>query len=117
FIPSEPEPEPEPVRPPHTATTRSLLIVAAPIGATVQDRGRPGQLGRGLPPSGPLDPEALAAANEAAGNAPDAAAVEVPLGALEVEARGGPAVISADGEPAVTLAEGERFRVTEGARA
>jgi biotin-dependent carboxylase-like uncharacterized protein len=97
--------------------SRGLLVVSAPACATVQDRGRPGQLGRGIPPSGPLDAEAFAAANAAVGNAPGAAAVEVPLGALEVEARGGSARISVDGEPPRTLAEGERFRVVETERA
>jgi KipI family sensor histidine kinase inhibitor len=99
------------------APARGLLIVAAPVCATVQDRGRPGQLGRGIPPSGPLDAEAFAAANVAAGNPIGAAAVEVPQGSLEVEARGGPAVVSVDGEPPVRLAEGERFRVVETDRA
>jgi len=97
--------------------SRGLLVVAAPACATVQDRGRPGQLGRGIPPSGPLDPETFAAANLAVGNDPGAAAIEVPLGALEVEARGGPQVVSVDGAPAVRLAEGERLRVTETERA
>jgi biotin-dependent carboxylase-like uncharacterized protein len=99
------------------APSRALLVVAAPACATVQDRGRVGQLGRGIPPSGPLDAEAFAAANAAAGNPAGAAAVEVPQGSLEVEARGGPVVVSVDGEPAVRLAEGERFRVAENARA
>jgi biotin-dependent carboxylase-like uncharacterized protein len=99
------------------APARGLLVVAAPACATVQDRGRPGQLGRGIPPSGPLDAEALAAANAAAGNAASAAAVEVPQGSLEVEARGGPVLVSIDGEDAVRLAEGERLRVVESDRA
>ncbi len=99
------------------APSRGLLVIAAPACATVQDRGRPGQLGRGVPASGPLDPEALAAANAAVGNAPGDAAVEVPLGAFEVEARGDALVVSIDGEPAVGLADGERLRVTETDRA
>jgi KipI family sensor histidine kinase inhibitor len=97
--------------------TRGLLVIAAPACATVQDRGRLGLLGRGMPPSGPLDEEAFLAANLACGNASSAALVEVPLGALEVEARGGPVVIAIDGLPAVRLAEGERFRVSERDRA
>jgi KipI family sensor histidine kinase inhibitor len=109
-----PRPPTPPVEP---IPSQGLLVITAPACATVQDRGRPGQLGRGVPPSGPLDPEALAAANAAVGNAADAAAVEVPLGALEVEAKGGPLVVSIDGEPAVRLADGERLRVTETDRA
>ncbi len=95
----------------------ALLVVAAPACATVQDGGRRGQLGRGIPPSGPLDPEAFAAANAALGNDPRAAAVEVPLGTLEVEGRGGPVVVSIDGATPVRLAEGERLRVPETDRA
>ena len=74
-------------------------------------------MGRGLPPSGPLDHDTFAAANSASGNDEGAAAIEVPLGALEVEARGGPVVVSIDGAPAVRLAEGERLRVAESDRA
>jgi biotin-dependent carboxylase-like uncharacterized protein len=94
-----------------------LLVIAAPACATVQDCGRPGQLGRGIPPSGPLDAEGFAAANAAVGNSSGEAAIEIPLGTLEVEARGGAVTISVDGEPAARLAEGERFRVRETDRA
>ena len=97
-------------------SSRALVVEAAPAGATVQDCGRPGQLARGLPPSGPLDPETHVAANEAVGNPPDAAAIEVPLGALVVRARG-EAWISVDGAAPVHLADGESLRVDEGPRA
>lgn len=112
-------PPPAPAAGPPTPlpVAKGLLIVAAPACATVQDRGRPGQLGRGIPPSGPLDPETFAAANAAVGNEPGAAAVEVPLGAIEVEARGAPQRLSVNGGPAVRLAEGERLRVAESERA
>jgi biotin-dependent carboxylase-like uncharacterized protein len=110
LLAKEPGAPPAPLRP-------GLRVIAAPACATVQDRGRPGQLGRGIPPSGPLDPEAFAAANAAVGNAAGEAAIEVPLGSLEVEARGGAVVISIDGEKAMRLAEGERCRVTETDRA
>ena len=94
-----------------------LVVIAAPACATVQDRGRAGQLGRGIPPSGPLDVETFAAANVAVGNRAGAAAIEVPLGALEVEARGLEVLVSIDGQPAIRLHDGERLRVPEGARA
>jgi KipI family sensor histidine kinase inhibitor len=120
FVPRESppaaSPSPEPIAAAPSAGP-ALLVTAALAPATVQDRGRIGQLGRGIPPSGPLDPEMLGAANIAAGNDPGAAAIEVPLGSLEVEARGGAAVVSIDGEPAVRLAEGERLRVPAGDRA
>lgn len=94
-----------------------LLVLAAPACATVQDGGRAGQLGRGIPPSGPLDGETFAAANRAIGNWPGAAAIEVPLGALEVEARGGEVLVSIDGEAPVWLHDGERLRVAASERA
>ncbi|APR85233.1 Allophanate hydrolase 2 subunit 1 [Minicystis rosea] len=94
-----------------------LVVVSAPALATVQDRGRLGQLGRGLPPAGPLDPITFDAANAAVGNVAGAAAIEVPLGSLEVEARGVDALVSIDGEPAVTLRDGERLRVPAAERA
>jgi biotin-dependent carboxylase-like uncharacterized protein len=94
----------------------ALRVVAAPACATIQDRGRPGRLGVGLPPSGPLDPEAHARANRAAGNAPGAAAIEIPLGALEVEALRS-IELSVDGEPPRRLAPGERLRVPACGRA
>ncbi|HVK63736.1 MAG TPA: carboxyltransferase domain-containing protein [Polyangium sp.] len=101
---------------PNEQSTRALVVEAAPACATVQDGGRAGQLARGLPPSGPLDPETHAAANEAVGNPPDAAAIEVPLGALLVRAQGD-VWISVDGAAPIHLAEGESFRVEEGPRA
>ncbi|MDI1476913.1 5-oxoprolinase subunit PxpB [Polyangium sp. y55x31] len=101
---------------PNEQSTRALVVEAAPACATVQDGGRAGQLARGLPPSGPLDPQTHAAANEAVGNTPNAAAIEVPLGALVVRARGD-VCISVDGAAPVRLADGESFRVEEGPRA
>jgi KipI family sensor histidine kinase inhibitor len=94
----------------------ALVVVTAPACATIQDRGRPGLLGKGLPASGALDPSGLEAANRAVGNAPHEAAIEVPLGALEVIARGR-VTISIDGEPALTLAEGDRVIVAAGSAA
>ena len=88
---------------------------AAP-GCSVQDGGRPGRLAAGLPPSGPLDAAAHAAANLAVGNAPDAASIEVPLGALTVCARSDMRV-SIDGEPPVALAAGATLEVPACARA
>ncbi len=97
-------------------SARALIVEAAPACATVQDGGRAGQLARGLPPSGPLDPETFAAANAAVGNTPDAAAIEVPLGALLVRARGDLS-ISVDGAAPFRLADGESFRMGEETRA
>jgi biotin-dependent carboxylase-like uncharacterized protein len=46
---------------------------------TVQDRGRPGQLALGIPPSGPVDAEAFLLANRLVGNDDGAAALECTL--------------------------------------
>jgi biotin-dependent carboxylase-like uncharacterized protein len=59
-----------------------VRIVLAPPGTTVQDGGRSGWLHAGVPPSGPSDATAHAAANLAVGNRPAAASLEIPLGAL-----------------------------------
>lgn len=88
----------------------ALLVVRAPPLATVQDRGRRGRLAEGLPPSGALDPEGAARANAALGNEPDAAVIEVPLGALEVEATA-PIGSSVDGGAPRRLVAGERLVV------
>jgi KipI family sensor histidine kinase inhibitor len=113
FIPSAPEPAAPPERGRAAGAGGSgaaLEVLAAPACATIQDAGRPGQLARGLPPSGPLDAETHAAANTAAGNPPGAAAIEIPLGSLDLRARGS-VVLSVDGAPAVRLADGERLLV------
>jgi biotin-dependent carboxylase-like uncharacterized protein len=94
----------------------ALVLLAVAPGATVQDAGRPGWLHAGVPPSGPLDATAHAAANLAAGNDPRAAAIEIPLGPLAVRAAGDIA-LSIDGEPARVLADGAELCVEACARA
>jgi biotin-dependent carboxylase-like uncharacterized protein len=54
-----------------------MRIVAPGLRATIQDRGRAGHVREGIPPSGPADPTAFAAALSLAGCADDEAAVEV----------------------------------------
>jgi biotin-dependent carboxylase-like uncharacterized protein len=93
-----------------------LRIVIAPPATTVQDAGRRGLLHAGVPPSGPLDPTAHAAANLAVGNPPGAAAIEIPLGALRIAIHGS-AVFSVDGEPAVVRGEGDELVVSSCERA
>jgi biotin-dependent carboxylase-like uncharacterized protein len=82
----------------------------------LQDAGRTGWLHAGVPPSGPLDATAHAAANLAVRNDPRQAALEIPLGALRVAATG-PVRVSVDGEAAVSLVCGEELLVTPCARA
>ena len=71
---------------------------------------------QGVPPGGPLVRSLLARANESAGNAQDACAVEL-SGTIEVTARGGPVVIADDASGAITLSEGERHVVSTTGRA
>ena len=87
----------------------SLEIVAVAGLSTVQDLGRPGHMHEGVPPGGALVPELLSWANEAAGNAASAAAIEV-IGGISLVA-GAAARVSVDGEPARDLAAGERIDV------
>jgi biotin-dependent carboxylase-like uncharacterized protein len=54
--------------------------------AVVVDRGRPGYADIGVPPSGALDPPALALANRLVGNDESAAGLELLLGGLELVA-------------------------------
>ena len=54
-----------------------IRIEAAGLRATVQDRGRFLHLREGVPPSGPADPAAFAAAQALVGNDVDAAAIEI----------------------------------------
>lgn len=54
-----------------------IRIVTTGVRATVQDRGRWGHLREGVPPSGPADPVAFAAAQALVGNRDDDAAIEV----------------------------------------
>lgn len=55
-----------------------MRIEATGVRATVQDRGRFGHLREGIPPSGPADPAAFAAAHALVGNDdPEAAAIEI----------------------------------------
>lgn len=98
------------------SVARALVIERSPPGVTVQDAGRRGQLGRGLPLSGALDPERRVAANRAVGNPDDAAVLDIPLGALTLRARGD-VVVSLDGAPALHLRDGAIVETSEAGRA
>jgi biotin-dependent carboxylase-like uncharacterized protein len=63
---------------------------------TVQDSGRAGQLRFGIPPSGPLDPDAFALANRLVGNADGAAGLECTVVGPRFEV-GGPCAIAVTG--------------------
>lgn len=88
--------------------TAALQLIAAGPGVTLQDGGRHGYLRFGVTGAGPMDPLAHATANRAADAAVDAAAIEVSLGGVELEAEseplslavaGGAFVITLDGRP------------------
>jgi biotin-dependent carboxylase-like uncharacterized protein len=96
-------------------TTEFRIVSAAP-GTTVQDGGRAGWLHAGVPPSGPLDPTAHAAANLAVGNRAGAAALEIPLGSLRL-ALAGSLVWSIDGAEPVEGTSGDEIAVAAGDRA
>ncbi len=70
--------------------TARLTVAFAGPHVTVQDGGRHGLARFGVPRSGAMDRLALAAANLAVGNAPEAAAIEVSLGGLQLDCVGGP---------------------------
>jgi KipI family sensor histidine kinase inhibitor len=110
--PASPAAPARPAEPPSSG----ICVVRAPPGTSVQDGGRVGRLHQGLPPSGPIDLDTHAAANLAVGNAPTAAALEVPFGAFSVRALG-TLRVSVDGEAPRTLRDGETLEVPAHARA
>jgi 5-oxoprolinase (ATP-hydrolysing) subunit C len=65
-----------------------LRILAAGPGVTLQDGGRRNFLRFGVSTAGPMDPLAFASANAAAETRPDATAIEVSLGGIELMAEG-----------------------------
>lgn len=104
----------------------SALVVTAVDGGPclLQDAGRPGHAAIGVGVGGAADRSSYALGNRLVGNAPGAAAVEVVLGGLEVEATahvtvcvtGAPTPLDVDGraEPSgavLTLHPGQRLRL------
>lgn len=84
--------------------TTMLRILSVGPGTTLQDGGRQGYLRYGITAAGPMDRLAHATANGAVGSAPDATAIEVSLGGIEVAAEGGPLTVAvAGGAFAVSL--------------
>ncbi len=99
-----------PSRSAFAAASGGIRVLSAPPGATVQDLGRRDQVGRGLPPSGPLDTETFAMAHRALGNSPSAAALEIPLGRAEFMAQE-PTWVSIDGDRPIRVEVGESLSV------
>src|SRR5215218_8461721 len=65
----------------------TLLVERPGPFLLVQDQGRPGSGHLGVPPSGALDPEALALANRLVGNRAEAAGLEILLGGVRMRAQ------------------------------
>jgi len=110
------------------ADARLKISFAGPL-VTVQDGGRFGHLRYGVPASGPMDRLSHAAANVAVGNRADAAAFEISLGGVMLEAVAGDVTVAITGgafqvEKAgqtygswsvFTLYQGEKLTVRAGA--
>jgi allophanate hydrolase subunit 2 len=80
------------------------LVLTKVVGlATVQDGLRRAFADDGVPEGGPLDHEALAAANVVVGNRRDAAAIELARGTLQLQALGRPTWISVNGAEAIRI--------------
>lgn len=102
-------------------SARSLTVVKPGMLTTVQDLGRRGYQGLGVPVSGPMDAYSHRLANQVLGNDPSAAALEITLlgpelladGELTCAATGGDLSLTVDGKPAPL---NEPFRVKPGAR-
>jgi biotin-dependent carboxylase-like uncharacterized protein len=101
-----------------------LRVLRAPPQLLVQDRGRPGWAHVGVPPSGALDPGALALANRLVGNSEAAAGLEILLGgcrllaerSLRVALTGAQLPLSVDAVPkpwgtAVSVGPGQSIEV------
>lgn len=63
----------------------SLRVITPGLLTTIQDRGRWGWQGRGVPVAGPMDPRSHRLANALIGNEADVATIEVTLMGPEVE--------------------------------
>jgi len=88
----------------------ALEIVEVGWSTTVQDAGRPGLAGIGVPPSGALDAGRRALVNRLVGNAEDAPVLET-AGGLRVRATG-PCLVASSSEAAPrTLRSGEQLDV------
>ncbi|WP_062118676.1 urea amidolyase family protein [Aureimonas sp. AU40] len=81
------------------ARAGGLAVLAAPMPALFQDRGRFGETRQGVSASGALDGGAMRAANRLVGNRTDAPVLEITGGGFRLEARAS-AVVAIAGAPA-----------------
>jgi 5-oxoprolinase (ATP-hydrolysing) subunit C len=89
----------------------ALRVVRAGIGATIQDGGRHGYLRYGVTPAGPMDWVAFRTASLALGNGDRAAAIEVPVGGLEVICEGAPLALAFAGGAFAWRRDGEPLSI------
>ncbi|TVQ54009.1 MAG: biotin-dependent carboxyltransferase [Rhodobacteraceae bacterium] len=80
--------------------TARLRIITPGLQTTVQDAGRVGVQGLGVPASGVLDPPAMRLANALVGNAPDCAVLEMRLTGLAFKVEGAAVRIAVTGAEA-----------------
>lgn len=93
----------------------SLAVEWVGPGVTVQDRGRPGFMHLGVPRGGPWDPALFERVRASLGNAPEAAAVEIPWHRARFRALS-PVEVSVDGV-AETLDTGALLEIAPAAHA
>jgi biotin-dependent carboxylase-like uncharacterized protein len=88
----------------------ALLVLRAGPQALVEDLGRPGHAGEGVPRSGAIDPDALRVANRLVGNPPGTPGLELLLGGQRLQAQGRllVAVTGAAGPVTIAAPEGGR---------
>ena len=103
------------------ANLRALTVVKPGMLTTVQDLGRRGYQGLGVPVSGPMDPYSHRLANQILGNDPAAAALEITLLGPELLAQGDLTCATAGADISVTVNDkpapmNQPFRVPSGAR-
>lgn len=90
----------------------ALAVLEPGLFTTIQDLGRPGYLRYGIPPSGPVDREALVLANRLVGNPDSAAGLECTLIGPKLEARAACAVAVTGAEMPVLVNDREVSRWT-----
>ncbi|KAA1420808.1 biotin-dependent carboxyltransferase family protein [Nocardioides humilatus] len=86
----------------------ALHVIGTGGPCLVQDAGRPGLAAIGVGRSGAADRSSYDLGNRLVGNRPGAAAVEVTLGGLEVEARDGTVWVAVTGAPVPVEVAGRR---------
>jgi len=91
----------------------TLEVLASPPHATIQDLGRPGRRGQGIPSGGAWDFDAHIATNRALGNADECATLELPLDRFRGRASKD-VWYSVDGDAPVHAKAGDMIEVAPG---